>query len=263
MSEISIVSVNIEYGNRNLLNINERSQKIIQNEPDIIFIQECNNSSIDFQNKYEYIDYKILNEEVVDIYLKKNSKWKKDFIFQFNTKYSYTIRTCKIIFLKNIITNKILKLANVHLCGGRFDEDDKIGGMLIGDEKQIQQRKNEVLEKLINEYDIDIIAGDFNSDINCYLNDEILPHHLEFLKKVSPNTSIQILKEWNKSPYNFLDSNLFTLAINKENIRNTSIYKTHPDSIWFKNCNLIEFDYVDLLQENLSDHNGLYCKLLL
>lgn len=261
MDSISIVSVNIEYGNRNRKKIKERSNLITQNSPDIIFIQECNKKAINFTSNYDYIDYTILNKEVVDIFLKKDSVWKQEYITQFNTNFSYTIRTCKIIYLKNSITNKIIKLANVHLCGGRFDENNKIGKMLLGSIQDIQKRKNEVLEKLVNEHSIDIIAGDFNSDLVCYLQNDLQPQHLNYFKKISPETSIQNFKEWNVAPYKYLELNNYTLGINKSNIIQTSIFNTHPDSIWFKNGVQTDYKYIDLITDNLSDHNGIYCNI--
>lgn len=54
-------------------------------------------------------------------------------------------------------------------------------------------------------YNIDIIAGDFNSDLICYLQDELLQHHLEYFKKISPKTPIKNFEEWNNAPYTFLE----------------------------------------------------------
>ena len=167
------------------------------------------------------------------------------------------------LYLKNINNNEIIKLANVHLCGGRFDENIKIGGMLSGNIKDVKLRKNEMLYTLVNKYDIDIIAGDFNSDLICYLNNELQEQHISYFKKISPNTPIKNFKEWNVTPYNYLKSNDYKLAINKDNILKTSIFNTHPDSIWFKKGKLEKFKYINLIKDNLSDHNGIYCKIIL
>lgn len=59
-------------------NVKERSEIITQHNPDIIFIQECNKSAINFDENYDYIDYSIRNNEQNDIYLKKNSSWKQE-----------------------------------------------------------------------------------------------------------------------------------------------------------------------------------------
>lgn len=258
MTFISIVSVNIEYGNRNRLKIKERSNIISQYNPDLIFIQECDKTAINLDESYESIYFPIISSEMIEIYLKKDSEWKQEYVTQFNSELSYTTRTCKVIYLKNKITNKIIKLGNVHLCGGRYDENDNIGKMLIGNLKLIRKRKIEVIETLIKNYNIDIIAGDFNSDIFCYLNNEIQIHHHEYLNKISPKKSYDIYKEWNIAPYKYLENNNYNLS-NSE-FKFTSIYKTQPDSIWFKNMSLINYKYLDLITDNLSDHNGIYSK---
>ena len=261
MSFISIVTVNMEFGKKNPKYIKEKSDIITQYNPDVIFIQESKINSIDINDNYDYIKYPY--GAGIDIYLKKNGIWKEDYKTIIKTKYSHTPRICKIIFLKNIKTNKIIKLANIHLCGGRFDESDKIGGMLLGTIKDIRKRKNEILEELINNYNIDIIAGDFNSDLICYLQDELLEHHLEYFKKISPKTNVKIFKEWNIAPYKYLESNYYTLATTKTKMIYTSTYKTHPDAIWFKNGEQVDYKYVKLIKYNLSDHNGIYTKIIL
>ena len=73
MEYVSLVSVNIEYGNRNSKLIKERSEVIMNKDPDVILIQESNLGCINFKNKYklvEYNDRKI--KEKMDIFLKSN-----------------------------------------------------------------------------------------------------------------------------------------------------------------------------------------------
>lgn len=262
MVYISLVTANIEYGHRNLNLKNERSNILSKNNPDIILVQEGNFNAIDLTN-YHYIEnFNNKNTELMDIYLKKNSEWEKDSVIEFFTELSDTVRLCKIITVKHKEFNKKIKIANIHLCGGRFDESDKIGKMLIGNLKDIRKRKNEILEKLVKMYNVDIIVGDFNSDINCYINNGILQKdHLKYLQKISPNKSMDIYKEWNIAPFNYLNKNEYALAFKFDsNKKYTSIYKNHPDSVWYKNelFNVNHYEYVDLIKLNLSDHNGIY-----
>lgn len=135
--------------------------------------------------------------------------------------------------------------------------------MLLGNIKEIRKRKNEVLEKLINNFSVDIIAGDFNSDLICYMNDELLPQQLCYFKTVSPKTSVEVFKEWNISPYKYLKSKNFNLAIDKSDVKYTSIYNSHPDSIWFKNNSLIDYKYIDLITNDLSGHNVIFCNFII
>lgn len=261
MKTISISSINIEYGNRNRHKIKEKSDLIAKYEPDIIFLQECDNHLINFSKNYNYVDYSTFNDEMIEIYSKKSSNWKINSIYQFESLLSYTKRPCKCIELIN--DDKLIKLGNIHLCGGRYDENDNIGKMLIGNLKEIRSRKNEVIKRLIDEFKVDIIAGDFNSDLNCYLNSQLNEDHLSYFKKVAPKKNILTYLEWNVSPYRLLNDNFYKLAYNKDsNYKYTSVYKTHPDSVWYRSSllNQKEYNYIDLISKDYSDHNGIYVK---
>ena len=266
MNSISLTTINIENGNRNPKLIKEKSDLIMKYEPDIILIQESNLKSINLDNKYDLVKYPSdkKNYEKMDIFLKKDSYWNLESFSYIISELGYVKRISKIISVKNKITNKILNIANVHLIGGRFEENDKIGKMLIGNIKTIRNRKNEILEKLVGQHNVNIIAGDFNSDLNCYLNNgTIQEHHLKFMKKISPKKELNIYQEWNNAPYTFLHNNNFLLSTNNENtVTNTSLYNTHPDCIWYKKqLQIIDYKLIDFLTNDLSDHNGIYVKL--
>ena len=260
MSTFSLVTANMEYGNRSRKLIQEKGDILSKCSPDIILIQESNTELINF-DKYFLVKYDDLcNKEKMDIYIRKDSMWEQSDKNMFNSNLGHTGRPTKIIVLKNKITKKEIKISNIHLIGGRFEENDKDGKMLIGNLKDIRNRKTEVLKKLINSYDIDIVAGDFNSDVKCYLNGGILQEgHLKFLQKVSPNKSYEIYREWNIAPFNYLDKNGFKI-VKKLDLVNTSLFNTHPDSIFYKekNFEIINHKYIDLITDDLSDHNAIY-----
>lgn len=265
MDTVSLTTINIENGNRNPKLIKERSNLIMKYEPDIILIQESNLDSIDLNEKYNLIqyDHKKINEKM-DIFLKKDSNWILDSVNHIISELGYVKRICKIISIKNKETNKLLNVANVHLIGGRFEENDRIGKMLIGNIKTVRDRKNEILKKIVNQYNVNIIAGDFNSDLNCYLNDgNLQEEHLKFMKKVSPKKDLEIYKEWNNAPYKYLENNDYLLSKNNQAKKiNTSLFNTHPDSVWYKkHLNIKDYKIINFLVDNLSDHNGIYVKL--
>ena len=265
MDTVSLTTINIENGNRNPKLIKERSNLIMKYDPDIILIQESNLDSIDLNEKYNLIqyDHKKINEKM-DIFLKKDSNWILDSVNHIISELGYVKRICKIISIKNKETNKLLNVANVHLIGGRFEENDRIGKMLIGNIKTVRDRKNEILKKIVNEYNVNIIAGDFNSDLNCYLNDgNLQEEHLKFMKKVSPKKDLEIYKEWNNAPYKYLENNDYLLSKNNQAKKiNTSLFNTHPDSVWYKkHLNIKDYKIINFLVDNLSDHNGIYVKL--
>ena len=265
MDTISLTTINIENGNRNPKLIKERSNLIMKYDPDIILIQESNLDSIDLNEKYNLIQYEHKKiKEKIDIFLKKNSNWILDSVNHIISELGYVKRICKIISIKNKETNKLLNVANVHLIGGRFEENDKIGKMLIGNIKTIRNRKNEILKKVVNQYNVSIIAGDFNSDLNCYLNHgNLQEEHLKFMKKVSPKKDLEIYKEWNNAPYKYLENNDYILSKNNESKKiNTSLFNTHPDSVWYKkHLEISDYKIINFLEDNLSDHNGIYVKL--
>jgi endonuclease/exonuclease/phosphatase family metal-dependent hydrolase len=267
MNTISLITINIEYGKRNPKYIKEKSDLIMKYEPDIVLIQESNLKSINIDEKYDLIQFSCKKiKEKMDIFVKKNSPWKLNSLNHIFSELGHVKRICKIISVKNKETNKQLNIANIHLVGGRFEENDKIGKMLIGNIKTIRNRKNEILEKLIHLNNIDIIAGDFNSDLNCYLNDgNLQEQHLKFMMKVSPKKDLEIYKEWNNAPYKFLKNNNYILSKNNDsNTINTSLFNTHPDSIWYKHhLDIQDYKIIDFLTDNLSDHNGIYVKLKL
>ena len=265
MDTVSLTTINIENGNRNPKLIKERSNLIMKYEPDIILIQESNLDSIDLNEKYNLIqyDHKKINEKM-DIFLKKDSNWILDSVNHIISELGYVKRICKIISIKNKKTNKLLNVANVHLIGGRFEENDRIGKMLIGNIKTVRDRKNEILKKIVNQYNVNIVAGDFNSDLNCYLNDgNLQEEHLKFMKKVSPKKDLEIYKEWNNAPYKYLENNDYLLSKNNQAKKiNTSLFNTHPDSVWYKKHLIIkDYKIINFLVDNLSDHNGIYVKL--
>jgi len=186
----------MEYCNRNKPLIKRKSDLISKQKPDIIFIQESNISGIKLDN-YLYIKFPHLAKtELMDIYLRKDCNWLKDSIQEITTSLCFTPRSCKIITLKHKTTNQKIKIANIHLCGGRYDENDKIGGMLKGSLKDVRKRKNEIIEILVKTHNVDIVAGDFNSDLICYLNNGTLQNgHLSFFKKIAPKKTYKIYQE--------------------------------------------------------------------
>lgn len=270
-TNFKLLTINLEYCNKNPKEQKLKGKILSKNNPDIIFVQEGNNDLIQL-NEYNYINNYLHpnshNDEKMDIYIKKDSNWKILSNIKLYSTLSHEQRNYIILTIKNIYTSKIIKIANIHLCGGRFDENDKIGKMLLGNLKTVRKRKNEIINKLINNLDVDIIAGDFNSDLNCFLNNGIIDkNHLKYFKKISPNTSTNIFVEWNISPYYLLYKNKYELAFSndksKKNI--TSIFNNHPDSIWFKKnkMKLCYYDYIDFISYNLSDHNAIFTDFII
>jgi len=272
MTHFRLVTSNLEHGQRNSHLGSQRGQLLTQSHPDVILIQESTPEKLDLGPSYQLLDYSPIDLttskmdliERMDIYVHLDSSWKVVQQFQIDSLPQKSPRQSKIVVLQNHLTQKKITIANVHLVGGRYDENDQLGGFLNSDLKTIRQLKIEFLEGLVNQYQVDIIAGDFNSDLNCYLNQgKICPSQLSYFQKASPGKSLQVYQEWNLAPYNYLHSQGYQLAQTLPQAKYTSIYQTHPDAIWFRPSSgrQVDYDLIDLLTPNLSDHNGLRISL--
>ena len=274
MTLFTLATLNMEYGKRYRYPSIGPGSLLSQSEPDIIFIQESCPSKMTLSSNYQLLDFSNLNSsynmdlsERMDIYINNQSPWKLHHQFQIDTLPRKSPRQSKIVVLVHNSTQKRLVVANVHLVGGRYDEDDRQGGVLKSNLSTLRRLKIEILEHLVAKYQVDLIAGDFNSDLNCYLNKGIVASsQLSFFHKVSPGKSPNIYREWNLAPYNYLQSQGYQLA--QRPIKNsepvyTSIFKNHPDSIWFNPSRGHQKTYniLDFLSSNLSDHNGLQISL--
>jgi endonuclease/exonuclease/phosphatase family metal-dependent hydrolase len=144
--------------------------------------------------------------------------------------------TCVII---NVL-DKPIKIATVHLVGGRFDDI-----LAIQSDSYIEEKETQ-LKSVVNE-DPDIICGDFNTKLR-------MPNIIEstdkyFMSLIKPDISqeeIRILKErWEKWIYMdrinlYLNQNGYqSVYVNKDgelitDIKDTSVYGAIVDMIYYK-----------------------------
>jgi len=267
MPPISLVTVDMESGNKNRGRVSQTSELLTRDEPDLVLVQESNCVALDLQDKYQCIEFQAKPSgrvDIVDIYLRHGCQWVQESVNEIVSKLSFTKRSGKMITLQHKTTDQTIRIANVHVCGGRHDENDKIGGMLLGNLKNIRERKTETVREMVDTYKADIIAGDFNSDLVCYLNHgTVQPKHLAYLRRISPQKPTRVYQEWNLAPFRYLSNHGYYLAFDRSIVnKDTSFYETHPDAIWYRNgCgNQTEYHQIDLLTDGLSDHNGLYAK---
>jgi endonuclease/exonuclease/phosphatase family metal-dependent hydrolase len=267
---LKIITINIE--NNNKIKKQDNKDKFIlllkQYNADLICFQESNDDNIiELQNIGYTLIYKNDKSgkgEKIHIYLNNNSNGyititKTETI---ETNKCYTSRLDCIIELL-FYNTRYIKIGILHLCGGRFDEPQlqKIN------EDGVKEIKTEQIKKIISEK-VDIILGDFNSDVYYYLTDDINKKQEEFLLKNKLNRNI--IDIWNKSPFELLEQTDYKLACGEKNDVDacvefykknyTSFYETSPDAIFYKNnkdINVSKFEIIDLLGPKLSDHNGL------
>ena len=195
--------------------------------------------------------------------LRHNTQWKSVQIKKFRTNLCNTLRDVVKIILKNKQNPAIqLKIGNVHLCGGRYDEEVsqyKTNYNLI---KTKEEGNNSLQE-------CDIVLGDFNSDIHHFLNKKknVNKQQEIFLKdKLWTDEQIEI---WNTTPYKLLERKQLKLVPPEEK---TSFFGGTTDVIWYKNNKLLLKNHgiIDMgiknakrQEDGASDHNGVYATFVL
>ena len=188
--------------------------------------------------------------------LRHNTEWTSVQIKTFRTNLCNTLRDVVQIILKNKQNPAIqIKIGNVHLCGGRYDEEVsqyKTNYNLI-------KTKEEGINLL---HECDIVLGDFNSDIHYFLNKNPNKQQEIFLKdKLWTDEQIEI---WNTTPYKLLERKKLKLVPPEEK---TSFFGGTTDVIWYKNNKLLlanngiinmGIQNAKRQEDGASDHNGVY-----
>ena len=233
---------------------------------DVIFTQENNKKSSKLMkemfNKNNEIETYKLGGEGVGVY----SKF---------TLHDIKVITKKMYNMKNrnsiIVTINGIKIANLHLSGGRYD-DKKI---FILDFNNLLNDKVKLLNDVIKELP-DIILGDFNSVYSS--NDKKLQEYIngqyKYFKNIKNNGDLtndekKKIELWNSEPYKLLQNYGYIYA--KPNNEDISITngrgKSIIDCVWYK-YDKIKIDNVkiiDMINDNdnykrnicISDHNPI------
>ncbi len=199
---LSIVTVNIN--EKNNIDIID---KIIKNEPKIICIQESNqdlNINMDL-NDYELI---ISNEnkmhERIDIYKNKSSDIIINSNDKINTKLCNTKRTD--IIIETIYKETPIKIGVVHLCGGRYDENEIIKSSNIlkfnyDDEDEDERR----------EYDILLSNTMTKIDENIKFINSLNHSYIKSLSDEEKNEQIELYKQNEVTHFNEEFNKLFNI----------------------------------------------------
>ncbi len=141
-------------------------------------------------------------------------------------------------------TNDGLKLANVHLCGGKFD-DQKIQNSM--------NSKEEALRSIVNEWDPNVIVGDFNGQPIDEQARRILSKYDPYSRAANKS---QFEKYWSGG-HDFLTRNGYLPFTN--NIEQTSKYGGMPDWVYVKGVNVSQYWILDTLA--WTDHNAILIDL--
>lgn len=198
--------------------------------------------------------------------IRKGSPWKVDCVSIVPTVLCLTKRITTVTSIKN--DNKTIAIANVHLCGGRFDEKDVVTRKIPVDDK-LNTMKTETLSKIISGKSSakpDIIIGDFNSDMYGAIDPATAKNRI-YLTNLGFNDNM--IQAWNSAPFTFIKENHYILAPYVKTgdsplqIMKTSAFGPTPDATYFSISRLeyTSSDVINLIDTGFTDHNGLFVQL--
>ena len=219
----------------------------------VIKNKSCGNKTSETVGVYE----KIPNSINFDNCINSNQIYKKDKLNRFSIIFNY----------KNI------KIANLHLEGGRFTDQ-----ILLTDFETLLPIKLSLLEEIVKQ-EPDIILGDFNS---VYCSDKsILNKFLEgqynyfenYIKqsKLTKKDKSNI-KLWNLAPFIMLKKNgyIYAKADNEKTMITNGRGNSIIDFIFYKKNNLVleKSNIINIMNKSdsykdykcISDHNPVYAK---
>jgi len=245
--------------------------KINQLNPDVLLFQEALSEK---PNEYlqEFIknipsfkllyvengSHKTCKRECLQTWINRKSRFKVSNLQEYNpsTELCNTKnRTTQLITLSGP-TGEIVKIGNVHLCGGRYDDRDVQNQSLenIANIKQLHL-------KYLVENGANCIVGDFNADLLTGLKGVApTPSTLEYINQLGINQ--EQFTAWNQDAFQYLLDQGFQEIFDELDIDliPTSIQGNRTDSIWYTNPPLVALDAqtVNFIDAYQTDHNGVF-----
>ena len=242
----------------------------IRRKPDVIVMQEAP-SDQQLHELLEIDDYKIsrftmganqLYENLMTLQ-NKLSAWKitSTTIIKSGDKcYGQDKRVSTVQAATHLTTGSQVQIANIHLCGGRFDEKKLCKPNPKFPSFTVRERKVNMLDKIIlqetNPNIPSIILGDFNSDYLSYKykHDANKINHLTNLG-CSPTDA----RMWHNAPFELLDTHGYHIGKERK-AKPTSSYGALSDTIWHRgNLTINQNKILDGKNKNFqySDHHGV------
>jgi endonuclease/exonuclease/phosphatase family metal-dependent hydrolase len=146
----------------------------------------------------------------------------------------------------SFVTVNGIKIANTHLQGGRFADEDYA--------KLLHTKAREVIQ-IIQETVPDVIVGDFNSGKRAHADKTLQRHPL--YKKLSPQEKSTFM-DYFSGVHDVLATIGYTSAYEEKDVGTTSIFGGVPDWIYLKDDNVRVHGrsqvLSDVLTNQLSDH---------
>ena len=235
----------------------EYMKLIYLEKPDFIFVQEAPQRTYKLEtNDYAMVSFAKPNTdsdyENLMTLRRNSSDWKIDDPQIIQSKTCNTSRVSTVQMVTHVSGVQV-QISNVHLCGGRFDEEVHSKTKNI---KQLQTVKVDMLTNIIDKQSKtipSIILGDFNSDILAF-QDKNNNDKLSFLMK--NKYSKEGAQMWHDAPFTLLSSTGYDrVGINKA----TSKFKTLPDAIWYRGLKIKRKKMLEAQNDGFkySDHHGI------
>ncbi|CAF1478894.1 unnamed protein product [Adineta ricciae] len=145
-------------------------------------------------------------------------------------------------------------IANVHLCGGRFDDKQ------FWNFKELKYLQ---LKRLVQQYHPDIILGDFNNEQSKSVAKKQLDIY-EFYKNLNSSDRLLFEHYYTAGSVYLQDQTKYSPAYNEATIGATSIYGGTPDWVYVTYPSRLtgKVGKYDTITTNLSDHNALFIEYL-
>ena len=155
-----------------------------------------------------------------------------------------------------------VQISNVHLCGGRFDEEKMCGRLTPGfPEYSPAERKLDMLTEIIPKIAgrPSIILGDFNRDFLVFENPDDM-EKLAYLTELG--CTVEKARLWHTAPYELLADNGYTRV--EIGVDPTSKYGTQSDGIWYTGLTMQEGKILHTRNPGFiySDHHGVMASFL-
>ena len=251
--KFNIMSFNV-YDNMCLKNDKTRFDNILKNKDiKIIFTQENPKKNLLKFDGYDEIDLNGKDGEIVGVYSKS----------EFPAKILNKIESTKVNPERYAIISESngIKIANLHLSGGRYVDQDFVSLLKSNNNNKINkfiEDKLELLELVIKE-NPDVILGDFNSvyayDINR--RKEFLEIQYKYFESLSIKGKNKFIEKYNLTPYNLLENKnyIYSKPINEDTMVTSLLGNTIVDTIWYRN-NKIELINTEILDYDSNQSGG-------
>jgi endonuclease/exonuclease/phosphatase family metal-dependent hydrolase len=261
-------------------------RSIFEKAPDFVFVQEAPLREV-LEDACDGTGYKVQyyieghnRYEIMAALSRTTSSWsiddtetlKSDECIPTHHRYAHVSKITDGVSTKRI--------ANVHLCGGMYDEirmavefESSDGAAAAkGYLARLVAGKTDLLRKCARA-DADVILGDFNSDMNVYMfptDQERRAKVVDYFKgpamwakiyaaHASPPSAEVIERralEYARAPYRFLQEADY-IPVWDDQIKETHLYGQTPDAIWYRPyaIHAIRRQYWLPLNERGSDHS--------